>query len=337
MNQNYYNELNLNFGMPKVKSNKFTTIEIDLIDACQLKCPMCLRQEDPNRKKVKLDKFDIINLIEFFKKISTMSNFDLKLVRLIGVVSEPLLYPHIDSLVCAINKLGASVQISTNGNLNNDYQQWYNLKNALNHNPQNEIIFAIEGSTQEIYQKYRVNGKLDIVLENFKFMSIDRNFKLGWQFIKFKHNLYECDKLQQKMIDYDYDFIEIFNCNEPESYGPKQKVFPRDDITNGFYKKRMAVNEGIENGTIKFTDKDITCVSEFNGELFIDTERKIWPCTNLYENNVENNLTIHNIETNYNQLETFFKNRCNTKECYKACSNIGHKMEIPFLRERIII
>lgn len=329
-----YNILNLNFEMPKIKSNKFTTIEIDLIDACQLRCPMCLRQEDQTRKKSKLNTNDLIDLNNFFEKIASMPEFDLKLVRLVGVVCEPLLYPHLDSLIRTINGYGASVQISTNGNLK-DSKFLENLKDALNLDSRNEILFAIEGSTQEVYQEYRINGNLNQVLTNFKFMSINKNYKLGWQFIKFKHNINEYDKTEQLLNKIDYDFIEIFNCNEPESYGPKQKIFPRSEITNKFYKKRMAINEGIENDTIKFSDKDITCVSEFNGELFIDTNRKIWPCTNLYENAVKNNLNIFNIDTNYNQLETFFKTRCNNKECYKACSNVGHKMEIPFLRKRL--
>lgn len=331
-----YNTLNLNFEMPKIKSNKFTTIEIDLIDACQLRCPMCLRQEDPNRKKTKLDTNDLINLMDFFKKIKKMPEFDLKLVRLIGVVSEPLLYPNIDSLIQTINGLGASVQISTNGNIK-DPKVLFDLKRTLDYDPRNEILFAIEGSTQEVYEKYRVGGNLNKVLENFEFMSYDKKFKLGWQFIKFSHNINEYQKIERLLNEIDYDFIDIFNCNEPESYGPKQRVFPREDITNKFYKKRMAINEGIQNNTIKFTDKDIKCLSEFKGELFIDTNRRIWPCTNLYENNIDNNLTIHNIDTNIKQLNTFFENRCNYKECFKACSNFGHKLEHEFLRKRIFL
>ena len=61
--QNNYNPLNLEFAFPKTSAKKFQTIELDLIDACQLKCSLCLRQE----RKDKICQFNCGPLSKLFK------------------------------------------------------------------------------------------------------------------------------------------------------------------------------------------------------------------------------------------------------------------------------
>lgn len=335
---NKFNPLNLKFEFPKTSSLKFETIELDLIDTCQLKCPMCLRQERINKKFTGKIQFNDIK--SFFNIIKTKysKNFDIKLVRLIGTLSEPTLYPELLELIEFINDFGASVQISTNGNLKNDLF-WKKLNKTLSKNSYNEILFAIEGSTQQCYEFYRKMGNLETVFKNLDLCSKDRLFKLGWQFIKFEHNQNEYPKIYE-LISTKIDFIEIFNCNEPENFN--SKINPRKDIIQKFYKKRKYINEEIFNNNKNIIkNKDIGCVCKQFGEIFISTNGNIWPCTNLYENEVwlspqPNINNIKNINL-IDYLNTIIENRYKNKECFKACSMFGHKLEKEFLRKRLII
>lgn len=339
-----YNPLNLKFEFPKYPSRKFRVIELDLINACQLKCPMCLRQEYKGGKGVPGTSLKYNDIIKFFDLLSTpdyKSYFDIRLVRLIGTVSEPTLYKDLIRLIKFLNNRNISVQISTNGNLKDD-SFWQELSKTLNGHYQNEILFAIEGATQDMYSWYRHGGNLQIVLDNLAIVSENRKFKLGWQFIKFKHNPYEYDRIKE-LIDDKIDFIEIFHCNEPDSLN--QVIQPREEIQKQFYTKRKRINDMYmkEFGIGYFNTKDIGCVSKSYGEIYVSVDGRIWPCTNIYENNLNNfedTPTITNPELKeelYKYLNKVITNRSKNEECFRSCSMLGHKFEKPFLRKRIIL
>lgn len=343
LQQSKFCDLNLTFSIDQKKQNKFKVIEIDLLDKCQLKCPMCLRQENQKRIKANLKESDLQDLKDFFLTLKNLTNFEIELVRLVGTLSEPTLYKKLPELITFLNSINICVQISTNGNIKND-KYWEDLKIALSNHKHNEILFAIEGSNQIIYEKYRRNGSLKNILENMKILSNknEDNFNLGLQFIKFNYNQDELQKIE-KLLETNnikIDFVEIFNCNEPSSIVFTENLdipTPTSEIMNKFYKKRIIINKNIDNNDFSFSENDIICVSELNGELFIDTSRRIWPCTNLYETNIiENNINIYNIKDTYMKIYNFYNNRCSNKECYKACSKFGHKLENPFLRKRVI-
>ena len=341
--QNNYNPLNTAFSLPKEKApfhQRYQTIEIDLIDACQLKCNMCLRQERENINE-NLGKIDHDNLIDFIYN----NQERIRLIKLIGVVSEPTLYNKINELINYINHLDISVQICTNGNLNNN-SFWIHLASNLNQNAKNELIFAIEGSTEELYQMYRKNGSLKQVLKNINLIMMSRpKFKLGIQFIKFNFNINEefniIELLNSKNI---YpNFIDIYHCNEPTTL--EFDIGPREDIIKKFYKGRILINTEISSSNLKtFDTTKISCKSEYYGELFIDPRGYIWPCTNLFEYYYRNNFDIpefiKSIKDFDNEIPKYYFNNLedqkqNHFECFKSCSNIGHKLEIPFLKERV--
>lgn len=337
--QNNYNPLNLQYGLDDVikSDDKFNIIEIDLIDRCQLKCPLCLRQEFPSRKKI-FNSNDYNDLVNFFNSIENIPGYNIKLVKLIGTLSEPTLYKDLIKLINFFNSKNISVQISTNGNLV-DHRYWDELTNALNKNPQNELLFAIEGSTEESYRYYRRGGNLSNALYNLNIVSNHRLFKLGWQFIKFQHNENDFDKIKD-ILQSKIDFIEIYHCNEPERFD--QEILPTKKIISKFYKKRMLINDSITH--TNFDIKTITCKSETFRELFIDTYRNVWPCTNLFEYYLQNGTKpdyIPNIydyikEDSHYKIEEIYKSRITTFECFKSCSNYGHKLEKEFLRKRIL-
>lgn len=310
----------------------FTTLELDIINKCNLKCPMCLRQEEPqsttNPKLLSL--FDIKYLFENQKD---NEQFQIGLVRIVGVVSEPLLHPNLPEIVELINEYGATVFISTNGNINVQRNESYlhRLKMALNKNPLNEMVVALEAYDQEIYSIYRKGGQNKKIFELLDYME-NRHFQMGIQFIKFPWNQNQDTKIKENIPPNKYDFFEVLYSNEPQDLDSDYRA--TDDITKGFYLKRKQINNLIDKKIdFKCSDKDIICVSNVYGELFVDTRGYIYPCTNLFENKTIPPKHISEKDC----LETVKEMMCNrtkTKECYKACSVFGHKLEKNFKRER---
>ena len=340
-NKNPKNYNRLCFEPMPNSPTKLRIIEIDLIDACNLKCPMCLRQEFKDRPKL-LDKdyeTHYENLLDFFRNIK----IGIGLVKLVGSLSEPTLYPKLLKLITFLNNIGTPVQISTNGNKRDD-DFWINLSRIMSYNEHNELIFAIEGY-KENYKTYRIGGNFDIVDYNIRLMK-DIKCKIGWQYIKFQHNKDDFQQIEEHFKG-TFDFVDIYHCNEPISFD--QSILPTQDIIKKFYEKRVNLNKALQY-VKQFNMASIKCKSEYNGELFIDVNGYLWPCTNLFEYNYQMGLIpneilsindIDNPESPLGQIKLndyikrIYSMRSRTFECFKSCSNYGHKLEQPFLKQRL--
>ena len=300
----------------------FKVIEVDLVDKCNLSCPHCFRSENNLNNTNKM--IDFNKFKKFIETSITDKHLDIKLVRLIGVLSEPTLYPHIIELVEYLNSKNINVQISTNGNIKRD-RFWNDLSKALNGSTYNEILFAIEGSTQEMYEKYRVGGKLENVLHNICEISKGKEFKLGVQFIHFNFNDGELDKVKKITSELDVDFFEVFHANDVTT---EHLILPNSSIMKDFYLKRQKFLKS----TNKYSSDNIICASEHFKELFISIDSKIFPCTNFFESSLCN---IDMLDDDAIERIIEITSAKNSQECYNACSKIGHKLETNYLRKRI--
>ena len=300
------------------------TVELDLINKCNLKCPLCLRQEDKFKSlKSNIQKIDLDSIKKFLKKYKNITT-----VKLIGTTSEPTLYPEFLELCEFIESLNIKLIISTNGTKIDD-TFWKQLSSILSN--RSEILFAIDGSTQEIYEKYRVGGKLNNVLNNVSLFS-NSDAKIGLQFIQFEHNKKDLINIENLAKDYNFNFIDIIECNDTDDYIiSKYNIGPRSEIKNGFYNIRKRMQS-------KITSGKIDCLSLKESSIFIGYNSLVYPCSNLFEKDIfeKKSLTINSDNAMIN-VEQLINNRYNNTECFHACSKIGHKLEESFLKKRIII
>ena len=70
------------------------------------------------------------------------------------------------------------------------------------------MIVSLDGVTQEVYEKYRVGGRLDRVLDNVKLL-VQKKKELGsstphmeWQFIVMQQNEHQMEEAQQLAADF---------------------------------------------------------------------------------------------------------------------------------------
>lgn len=129
------------------------TVSIEPTTACNLRCPECpsgLRtftrpvghlQPDFFRNTIESLYRDLTYLIFYFQ-------------------GEPFIHPQFLEMVRYASQKGLYTITSTNGHFLNDDHARKTIESGLD-----RLIISIDGATQDVYEQYRVGGKLDIVLQ----------------------------------------------------------------------------------------------------------------------------------------------------------------------------
>lgn len=203
--------LNLKFSkvLDKNTINQiYEEIEIDISNFCNLECPLCHR----NNFGAESYKLNSKNLnAEDFKRIFEVFP-NLKKVFLGFMVSEPTLNPNFLDIVKYIKSKNKSIVLSTNGNTfatdsDRSNQFWKNLMDHLDST--DKIIWPIDGFGEDIYQLYRINGKLEKVIKNIKrATALNPEVDHTIQTIIFKHNQEDINKNYEKFKE---DHEEVFH------------------------------------------------------------------------------------------------------------------------------
>lgn len=136
-----------------VQWGKPFTVSIEPTTACNLRCPECpsgLRSFTRETGNLKVD---------FFRK--TIDEIYKELMYLIFYFQgEPYINPKFLDMVEYANKKGIYTITSTNGHFLNDKNAKKTIESGLD-----RIIISVDGTTQDIYEQYRKEGKLENVLE----------------------------------------------------------------------------------------------------------------------------------------------------------------------------
>ena len=117
-------------------------LNIELNNICNLKCPLCQRNNIEMIPFLKHKEYLDMNIL-----LSTIDKFEhVSEIYLMGNLSEPTLYPNFLKLIKELKKRNKNITISTNGN---PYSEtfWEELGKSLT--SYDTCIFAIVGSTQE--------------------------------------------------------------------------------------------------------------------------------------------------------------------------------------------
>ena len=141
--------VNLHFGFP-------ISISIEPTTSCNLRCPECpsgLRsfKRDTGMLSVELFK----KIIKQLHKKTTYLTFYFQ--------GEPYLNPDFLEMVAVSSQHKLFTSTSTNAHYLNEENAIKTIESGLN-----QLIISIDGTTQEIYEQYRVGGSLNKVIEGTK-------------------------------------------------------------------------------------------------------------------------------------------------------------------------
>ncbi len=213
-------------------------VMIEPTNLCNLQCPLCPSGNGTlNRTKGYMG-FDV------FKKIID----DIEKTAFIVVLwnqGEPYLNKDFSNMVKYASDRELFTLVSTNGNID------YNAEEVVN-SGLDSMIVSLDGTTQETYNKYRVNGKLDKVIEGVKKIvaakkKLNRiNPLLRWQFLVMKHNEHEIEKIKQLSKELEVDNLElksvqIYSKEDIEKYLPINPKYRRYKVSGNNFELKFGI------------------------------------------------------------------------------------------------
>ena len=205
----------------KDKSELPTSIRLDACTLCQLKCPACFRQTNPEYSK-----FIGEGYLKFkdFKKLVDENEF-IKIIELSNS-GEIFLNPElVDIIKYAYEK---NIKLTAYNGVNLNYLT-DEQADALVKYKFEGMTLSIDGASQETYKIYRVGGDYNQVINNIKKI-IDLKVKyhtkypeIIWKFIVFGHNEHEIPKAKEEAKKLGVDKIE-FSANYDKNYSPVKNI-----------------------------------------------------------------------------------------------------------------
>ena len=214
------------FGFPPV-------VVIEPTNICNLKCPLCPSGNGTlKRQKGYMD-------FSLFKKIIDEIK-DKSFMVVLWNQGESFLHKDILKMVKYASDNHLFTLASTSLNLMPDAEDLIN--SGLD-----SMIVSLDGTTQETYNKYRVNGDLSKVIENTKkIIEAKKKLKksnplIRWQFLVMKHNEHEIEKIKQLAKEMKVDNLELKTV----------QIYSREDINNFLpinpkYRRYKIQNESFE-------------------------------------------------------------------------------------------
>jgi len=249
--------------------DKITNIEVDIIDACSLRCPVCSRNSVETHDNLKGQKKFLtlqenIEIFDRFKNISTVS--------FIGTRSESTLYPQLLEFIEYLKSRNIEITISTNGN-SRDTEWWSTLGEKLDEN--DEVRFAIDGSTQTIYEHYRRGGSLNSVLKNHEALKNSTKCKTTLQFIIFKYNQHDINNIREMKTEYNFDKLLIGHGSytlDGRQTASKDKFIDRQFSIEDYHPPEEILRryQLLESSFKNIKNANISCNAFNNNELFIN-------------------------------------------------------------------
>lgn len=152
------------------------TLEIEMLDTCNLKCETCARLDFP-QSKIHLKPEQIYSIVKDNKY---------ERIQFMGSRSEPTLHPKFLEIITWLLDNNIEIELYTNGVTRN--RKWWTLFNealSINNRANNLIInWGLAGNNEELHKIYR-QSSLSKLIENVKIMTNAINLGL---YIMFDYN-----------------------------------------------------------------------------------------------------------------------------------------------------
>lgn len=202
---------------------------------CNLKCPMCPSGNGEMKRKMGQLKFE-----DFKKLIDDVGDYLLQIQ--LWNQGEPFLNKSFLEFVRYANQKGIMTHTSTNGHFIRTDEDAENLiKSGLD-----QLIFSMDGTSQDSYEKYRVGGDYQLVMDTLERISRTKERLkskrplVELQFLVFKHNQSEIDQIISLSKNLNINRIsfktaQIYSPEQGEVFLPDDAAFSRYSRDSGNY------------------------------------------------------------------------------------------------------
>lgn len=247
----------------------------EVTNVCNLKCPFCLTGKGiSGGREVRHTSFD-----EAKRIIDAVSDY-IYLLQLY-TWGEPLLNKEIIKIIEYAKRKNMYVMLSTNATAMTPAYNERLLNSGIDY-----IMVAIDGGSDETYEKYRVGGNYTKVLANVKDLISQKKTRrldhlfVEWQFIVFRHNEHEVKNTEKMAYDIGINkFTPLPAYVENEDWLPVGKEYRKTKLYNPERLKNcdrpwthlnVRADGGVASCCYEFFKKD-----DF-GDLTKDSFSKIW-------------------------------------------------------------
>lgn len=176
---------------------------VDPTNVCNLRCPLCPTGLGQGGRKGQMMPWET-----FTRAIDALAPWAYE-VNLYNW-GESILHPHIWDMIRYAGSKNLATSMSANLNdVSNGAIEGIVASGLEN------LTLSIDGATQETYARYRVRGKLDVVLENARALvehkrkMRSRTPVIEWQFILFRHNAHEAEQAQRLAREIGVDLFRM--------------------------------------------------------------------------------------------------------------------------------
>ena len=199
-----------------MKSNNIVAVDLEIASTCNAACPVCIRRESGEVA----DFTQQMRTLEDVKRIFDGVAKQIQHLQLCGNYGDPMTCAEILPICEWFKEQNPymSIRISTNGGIGkpDHYRQLGKLGI--------EMVFGVDGASNEILELHRVNVNYDRVLRNMKeYMSECTSTHHEWQYILFDEN--KCDVLDAIKQAKELGF-QIFYLRHPNGFGAPGENIP---------------------------------------------------------------------------------------------------------------
>lgn len=198
-------------------------LTVDISNACNLHCPLCARgQRKVAQRENRMSLANYVSLVEPLKE-------HLLLVFLYNW-GEPLLNPQIYEIIRWTSQANIATFVSSNLNFPLDAERL--VGSGLDH-----LAISADGITQEVYARYRIGGRLELVLHNLEQLVAARRRLhtrrpyLEWQCLVNRYNEHQLGQIRRTVLSLGADEVRFTNMNLYSADDPcqaSQQWLPRN-------------------------------------------------------------------------------------------------------------
>jgi radical SAM protein with 4Fe4S-binding SPASM domain len=215
--------------------------QVEPANYCNLNCPLCLTTSiTKSRSRALLP-------LETFKQFIDECG-DYLLLLILWDWGEPFLNPDLIKMIAYAKTRGIVVHTSTNGNVPLDEAQ----VEALVDSGLDSLVVAVDGVSQEIYEKYRQGGRLDRVILNIQNILRVRSAKglttprINMRFVVMRHNEAEVPEAHDLARRMGVDFFTLKTvdmhpdegCELDKTYAPGKTRYRRYDYNKDTFTRK---------------------------------------------------------------------------------------------------
>ena len=237
------------------------SFHIEPTSKCTLECPLCDRTWFYETfKRRNLHEINVDNIVKFVGANSK--------VGLCGNNGDPIYHSNFLELIQKFKDNNCSLHIHTNGSAKT--KAWWNKLKAML-TKDDRITFAIDG-LEDTNHLYRKNAKWNSIMTAIDTLK-DRQFKMTWQFIPFKHNQHQI--LEAGNLSKALGFDE-FKLLQSDRWLGKKDLMPDREYADNYYKTQQEVLINPEFSV----DMQPKCLKNNlpSESLYVDAEGDFYPC-----------------------------------------------------------